>query len=253
MRSDAAANRERLISAAEQVFATHGAGATLDDVARAARSDLRLFIAGSPIRRHWCKKCSVVLPASDALAETQRGRTGGRCLAMFLQTVGVELAEKAGLAAPVGESSHPSLSSRTSRRSAALLARAQQAGAVRADVTAPTSRPRSGLCVASSEVSAATQRTLVGRCGAATFRLYCAASAHRPRVGGFALTALGVRAKKPSFEAFWRSCGLVVPGGVEGWFGDPDGDDAGVVDAVARVDADIVFALRVLTCAHPVP
>lgn len=138
LRSDAAANRERLISAAEQVFATHGAGATLDDVARAAE------VGPATLYRRFANKEALVQEVLSGffkrlltLAEIAEEAPADQCLAMFLQTVGVELAEKAGLAAPVwGELAPIPLVEDLRRRSAALLARAQQAGAVRADVTA---------------------------------------------------------------------------------------------------------------------
>jgi AcrR family transcriptional regulator len=137
MRSDAAANRERLISAAEEVFAAHGAGATLVDVARAAQ------VGPATLYRRFANKEALAQEVLSEffkrlikLAELAEQAPAGQSLAMFLQTVGVELAEKAGLAAPVwGELAPIPLVEDLRRRSAALLARAQQAGAVRAEVT----------------------------------------------------------------------------------------------------------------------
>ena len=55
---------------------------------------------------------------------------------LFLRTVGVELAEKSGLSAPVwGDLAPRALVDELRRRATALLTRAQQAGAVRADLT----------------------------------------------------------------------------------------------------------------------
>lgn len=137
MRSDAAANRERLIAAAEEVFAARGTAATLDDVARAAQ------VGPATLYRRFANKDALVQEVLSgffqrllALAESAEKAPADRCVDVFLQTVGVELANKAGLSAPVwGELAPTAVVDELSRRSEALLARAQQAGAVRADVT----------------------------------------------------------------------------------------------------------------------
>ena len=71
-----------------------------------------------------------------ALAEDAERAPAQSCVDVFLQTVGVELAEKAGWRLRCGANSHHKpLVEELRARTAALLARAQQAGAVRSDLT----------------------------------------------------------------------------------------------------------------------
>ena len=137
MRRDAAINRERLVRAAEGVFAERGPTATLDDVAKAAE------VGPATLYRHFANKEALVqevlsgffrrlIDAAEA-AEQASPETG---LDVFLRTVGVELAEKGGLSAPMwGELAPGPLVEELRRRSTKLLRHAQRAGAVRADVT----------------------------------------------------------------------------------------------------------------------
>lgn len=137
MRRDAAINRERLVKAAEGVFAERGPTATLDDVAKAAA------VGPATLYRRFANKEALVqevlsgffrrlIDAAEA-AEQASPETG---LDVFLRTVGVELAEKGGLSAPMwGELAPEPLVEELRRRSTKLLRRAQRAGAVRADVT----------------------------------------------------------------------------------------------------------------------
>jgi AcrR family transcriptional regulator len=137
VRSDAAVNRERLIRAAEEVFAARGTAATLDDVAKAAG------VGPATLYRRFSNKDALVREVLSGffahlieLADDAAQAPAQDCLDVFLQTVGVELAGKAGLAAPVwGELAPKFLVEELRERSGALLKRAQHAGAVRADVT----------------------------------------------------------------------------------------------------------------------
>jgi AcrR family transcriptional regulator len=137
VRRDAAINRERLIKAAEEVFAARGSAATLEDVAEAAQ------VGPATLYRRFTNKDALVQEVLKGffgrligLAEEAERAPAQHCLDVFLQTVGVELAGKGGLSAPVwGELAPAPQVKELRRRSAALLARAQQAGAVRADVT----------------------------------------------------------------------------------------------------------------------
>ncbi|MGY4650838.1 TetR/AcrR family transcriptional regulator [Mycobacterium sp. URHB0021] len=137
MRRDAAVNRERLIRAAEEVFAVHGSTATLQDVADAAQ------VGAATLYRRFANKDTLVREVLGgffrhliALAEDAERAPAQSCVEVFLQTVGVELAEKGGLAAPVwGELAPQPLVEELRRRTAVLLLRAQQAGAVRRDLT----------------------------------------------------------------------------------------------------------------------
>jgi len=137
VRRDAAANRERLIAAAEAVFAEHGPAATLDDVAKAAG------VGPATLYRRFANKDALVHEVLSGffgrLVEAASTATEGpsdRGLETFLRTVGVELAQKSGLSAPAwGELAPEPLVGELRRLSTELLEGAQRAGAVRADVT----------------------------------------------------------------------------------------------------------------------
>lgn len=136
MRRDALINRDRLVKAAEEVFALRGPAATLDDVAKAAE------VGPATLYRHFATKDALVEQVLSGffqrlivLAEGAERAPAQTCLDVFLGTVGVELAEKAGLSAPVwGERAPQNLVEELRRHSAALLARGQRSGAIRADV-----------------------------------------------------------------------------------------------------------------------
>ncbi len=137
MRRDAVINRDRLIKAAEEVFAAQGTAATLDDVAKAAGVG-----PATLYRRFGNKEALVQAVLIDFfqrlidLAQDAGKAPAHECLDVFLRTVGVELAEKAGLSAwQWGDLAPEHLVAELQRRSAALLARAQQAEAVRNDLT----------------------------------------------------------------------------------------------------------------------
>lgn len=137
MRRDAADNRNRLVAAAEEVFARHGTAATLDDVARAAG------IGPATLYRHFADKDALVREVLAVffgrlvlVAEHAQHAPPDRCIDVFLHTVGAELAQKSGLSAYVwGDLAPRELVDDLRQRSAALLSRAQLAGAIRDDVT----------------------------------------------------------------------------------------------------------------------
>ncbi|MGJ6121551.1 helix-turn-helix domain-containing protein [Mycolicibacterium sp. Y3] len=137
VRRDATSNREKLVTAAEQVFAEHGPDATLDDIATAAG------VGPATLYRRFANKEALVrevlagffqrLIDAAGVAEQAPAEEG---VELFLRTVGVELAEKSGLSAPVwGDLAPRTLVDELRRRATGLLTRAQQAGAVRADLT----------------------------------------------------------------------------------------------------------------------
>ena len=137
MRRDAAINRERLVRAAEEGFADRGPAATLGDVANAAG------VGPATLYRRFANKDALVQEVLSGffrhlidvavIAEQSPPEAG---LDVFLRTVGVELAAKAGLSAPVwGELAPEALVEELRRRSTELLRRAQRAGAARADLT----------------------------------------------------------------------------------------------------------------------
>lgn len=136
MRADAAANRQRLLEAAESVFAERGPAATLDDVAAAAR------VGVATLYRRFTNKDSLVQEVLTGffrrlidVAREAGQEPPEKGLETFLRTVGVELAEKGGLSAPVwGELAPGALVEELRDLSTELLIQAQRAGAVRADV-----------------------------------------------------------------------------------------------------------------------
>lgn len=137
MRRDAADNRSRLIAAAEEVFARRGAAATLEDVARAAR------IGPATLYRRFPNKDALVREVLTVFfgrlltaAQEAVSAPDERCLAVFLHTVGAELARKSGLSAYVwGDLAPQPLVEQLRLQSAELLSRSQRAGAIRDDVT----------------------------------------------------------------------------------------------------------------------
>jgi AcrR family transcriptional regulator len=137
VRRDAAVNRARLVSAAEAVFAERGPSATLDDVATAAG------VGPATLYRRFANKDALVHEVLSGffghlieVAKTAAQAPPDSGLEVFLRTVGVELAEKAGLSAPVwGELAPRPLVEELRELSTELLRRAQRSGAVRADVT----------------------------------------------------------------------------------------------------------------------
>lgn len=137
MRRDATNNREKLVASAEEVFAVQGPTATLDDVAAAAG------VGPATLYRRFANKDALVREVLAAFfqrlidaAEVAEQAPAGDGVELFLRTVGVELAEKSGLSAPVwGDLAPRELVTELRRRSAGLLTRAQSVGAVRADLT----------------------------------------------------------------------------------------------------------------------
>ncbi|MCV7420336.1 TetR/AcrR family transcriptional regulator [Mycobacterium yunnanensis] len=137
MRRDAAANRERLIIAAETVFAEHGPDATLDDVARAAG------VGPATLYRRFANKDALVHEVLSGFfrrlvdaAEAAAAGPPDLGLETFLRTVGVELALKSGLSAPVwGELAPRPLVEHLRGLSTELLAGAQRVGAVGPQIT----------------------------------------------------------------------------------------------------------------------
>jgi AcrR family transcriptional regulator len=137
VRRDATDNRDKLIRAAEQVFAEYGPAATLDDIARAAG------VGPATLYRRFANKEALVQEVLGGffqrlieVADTAAAAAPEQGVELFLRTVGVELAEKAGLSAPVwGDLAPRELVAELRRRSTDLLTRAQRAGAVRADLT----------------------------------------------------------------------------------------------------------------------
>lgn len=137
MRRDASDNRDKLVKAAELVFAGRGPAATLDDIAHAAG------VGPATLYRRFANKEALVREVLARffqrlieVAEAAENAPPEDGVELFLRTVGVELAEKSGLSAPMwGDLAPRELVEELRGRSTALLTRAQAAGAVRADLT----------------------------------------------------------------------------------------------------------------------
>jgi AcrR family transcriptional regulator len=137
VRRDASVNRDRLLIAAEKVFAAQGTSATLDDVANAAD------VGPATLYRRFGNKETLVREVLNGffarlieLAKEADQASPELCVDVFLETVGYEVADKPGLTAYVwGDLAPQHLVDEMRRRMAALLARAQEAGAMRSDLT----------------------------------------------------------------------------------------------------------------------
>jgi AcrR family transcriptional regulator len=135
LRSDAAKNRERLLTAAGQVFEQKGLEASVADVARAAGVGM-----GTLYRRFPSKEALIealvteVLDATIEMARKAAERTDGSGLEVFLEASGAYQAEHLGCLPKLWNSDHRMV--RTARRLIAdLLADAQLHGRVRTDLT----------------------------------------------------------------------------------------------------------------------
>ncbi len=137
MRRDAAANRSRLVAAAEDVFAQHGTQATLEDVARAAGTGPATLYRRFPNKEALVREVlSEFFGRLLTAAQEAHAAPDERCLGVFLHTVGAELVCKSGLSAYLwGDLAPQPLVEELRQQSEALLSRAQRAGAVRHDVT----------------------------------------------------------------------------------------------------------------------
>ena len=96
MRRDATDNRDRLLLAAEYVFASQGTSANLDHIAHAAG------VGPATLYRRFANKDALVREVLHAffsglieLAKDAEQAPPQRCVDIFLETVGYELADKA--------------------------------------------------------------------------------------------------------------------------------------------------------------
>lgn len=144
MRADARRNRERLLAAATAAFAEHGADAPLEDIARRAGVGIGTLYRHFPTRLDlqesvFRSQVEAVCARGRALAA---GPSPGDAFAAWLHVLAGYLVTKRGLSRALMEtlgkdSELISSCSQVLRETVAqLLERAQQAGAVRPDVTA---------------------------------------------------------------------------------------------------------------------
>jgi AcrR family transcriptional regulator len=169
MRSDARRNRERLLAAATAAFAEHGADAPLEDIARRAGVGIGTLYRHFPTRL--ALQEGVYRSQVDAVCARGRELSGdpspGDAFAAWLHALSGYLATKRGLSRALIEnlgrdSELISSCSLVMRETAAhLLARAQRAHAVRADVSAmDVMRLVHGIAVATEQAPADTDRLL---------------------------------------------------------------------------------------------
>ncbi|MFJ9565539.1 TetR/AcrR family transcriptional regulator [Streptomyces fuscichromogenes] len=140
MRADARRNHDRLLAEARAVFAEHGTDASLEDVARRAGVGIGTLYRHFPDR--YALMSAVFEDAVDELLaradELQRAPHPCQALLSWLHEVVVHSAAYRGLSRALMSASAASALSRCGtpmrEAGAALLTRAQEAGAVRADV-----------------------------------------------------------------------------------------------------------------------
>jgi AcrR family transcriptional regulator len=144
MRADARRSHERLLKAATEAFAEKGADAPLEDIAKRAGVGIGTLYRHFPSRLDlqeavYRQQVSVVCAQGDELIE---GPSPEDAFASWLRSLASYLVTKRGLASALiaakgRDSEVISLCSQNIRSTAdRLLQRAQQAGTVRADLTA---------------------------------------------------------------------------------------------------------------------
>lgn len=137
LRRDAAANRERVLAAAAEVFHEHGLGAGLEDVARRAGVGVATVYRRFPSREALLETLlSDLLQVYLDEAEQARALPDGSGLAAFVRTVAEVQATPRGCALRLWSSpAVEELRLRLHERMAALIADAQQHGTCREGVT----------------------------------------------------------------------------------------------------------------------
>ncbi|MFG1604432.1 TetR/AcrR family transcriptional regulator [Actinoplanes sp. NPDC049265] len=139
MRSDARANRDRVLAAAEEVFGESGNAGSTEEVARRAGVGIGTVFRHFPTKRALIEATVIrhlALQAHTARARGESGEAGAAFRATFREMVSGAPA-KLALVSLLGEPAAAVESAAVEVRDAVgeLLARGQQAGAVRADAT----------------------------------------------------------------------------------------------------------------------
>ncbi len=143
MRADARRNYDRLLAEARAAFAEHGTGTSLEDVARRAGVGIGTLYRHFPNRHAlmsavWEDAVRDLLARSRALLDAPQPCSA---LVTWLRAIVTHAGEYRGLSSALMSASHDDTSalarcSKPMREAgAALLARAQEAGAVRPDVS----------------------------------------------------------------------------------------------------------------------
>ncbi|MCP2328841.1 AcrR family transcriptional regulator [Hamadaea flava] len=143
LRADARRNRERLLAAAEQVFAEQGVTASTEDVARVAGVGVGTVFRHFPTKEQLIEavyhaRLARLAELADRLADSA---DPGAAFAEFFSTTVEGAATKNALVEALSragvDTAAPEVGGWVRRALGVLLARAQQAGAVRPDVTVP--------------------------------------------------------------------------------------------------------------------
>jgi AcrR family transcriptional regulator len=140
LRADARRNYERLLAAANAAFAEHGPDASLEDIARRAEVGIGTLYRHFPTRQALLE--AVYREQIEALAVEAEGLLGaaspGGALTTWLRSVLTHNVTHRGMKEALmnGEASDVVAACKVQLRAAggALLARAQQAGVIRADL-----------------------------------------------------------------------------------------------------------------------
>ncbi|QEU97360.1 TetR/AcrR family transcriptional regulator [Streptomyces kanamyceticus] len=143
MRADARRNYERLLTEARTAFAEHGTGASLEDVARRAGVGIGTLYRHFPNRHAlmsavWEDAVCDLLTRSHALLDDPQPCAA---LVAWLRAIVTHAGEYRGLSSALMSASHDDSSALArcskpmSEAGSTLLARAQEAGAVRPDVS----------------------------------------------------------------------------------------------------------------------
>jgi AcrR family transcriptional regulator len=143
LRADARRNRDRLIAVAREAFAERGADASLDDIAR------RAGVGPGTLYRHFPTRMALMeavyrdgvealcAEAYDRLASPSPGDALAEWLRSFLAYVATKRGLAKALTAVAGDEKPPFFAAchdMVGEAGAALLARAQESGAIRPDV-----------------------------------------------------------------------------------------------------------------------
>jgi AcrR family transcriptional regulator len=142
LRADAARNRQKLIDAAAEVFAARGLDATLDDIARHAGVNVatayRHFANKHELAREFLRQCvdRAVAIAEHAAAEPDPWAGLILFLEQSLELIASNRALVDVLKHAYGTEHFAELLQRTTAALERLLARAREAGVIRADVAA---------------------------------------------------------------------------------------------------------------------
>lgn len=144
LRADAERNRQRVLEVAQEVFAEEGLAVPIDEIARRAGLGVGTLYRHFPTKEALFE--AIVVGRTERLVESARAgataRDAGAAFFGFLaQMVDEGAAKKDFLTALAGAGANleriAAVKQRMKRAVAVLLQRAQEAGAVRGDVSAP--------------------------------------------------------------------------------------------------------------------